>query len=165
MATLYKLNDEYARLMAELDFADTEEDAAHVWTEIDQIEASIADKADAYARILRNKQAEAEMYKAEKQRFEKLQKSAENAVERMKSVMLETMQLTGDQEMVTSIGKWRRQLNNPSVVIEDETAIPTDFRVPQPDKIDKVAILKHYKATGELVDGIDVVRTESVRFR
>lgn len=165
MATLYELSSEYARLMGELEFAETDEQREEIYAAIFAIDGDLADKADAYARIMRNKAGEAEMYKAEKQRFERLQRAAENAVERMKQRMYDSMRQTDTLEIPTPIGKWRRQLNNPSVEILDEAAVPAEFRIPQPDKIDKRAILDHYKATGELVDGVDIVRTEGVRFR
>lgn len=165
MATLYELNDEYTRLLAQLEVAETEEEMDCIWMEIDEVESDAARKAASYAYILRNKLAEAEALKAEKQRLEAKQKAAEGVVGRIKNLIYSTMYIANTNEIATPIGKWKRQLNNPSVQVLDEAAVPAEFRVPQPDKIDKVAILKHFKATGELVDGIDVVRTEGVRFR
>lgn len=165
MATLYELSSEYARLMGELEFAETDEQREEIYAAIFAIDGDLMEKADAYARIMRNKAGEAEMYKAEKQRFEQLQRAAENTVERMKQRMYDSMRQTDTMEIPTSIGKWRRQLNNPSVEILDEAAIPAEFRVPQPDRIDKNGILAYARTHEDPIPGANVVRTESLRFR
>jgi len=68
-------------------------------------------------------------------------------------------------EIQTGIGKWRLQLNPPSVTVLDESLVPAEFRIPQPDKIDKTGILKHFKSTGEILDGIEVSQATGIRFK
>lgn len=164
-ATLYELTGEYAELVSALELAETEEEAAAIWQRLDTAEEGIVQKAEAYARIMRNKQAEADALKAEKQRLEQLQRGAERIVETLKSHLLEGMKQIGVQEIQTGIGKWRVQKNPFSVTVLDEAAVPTAFHIPQPDKIDKAEILRHFKETGEIVDGIEVARNDSLRFR
>lgn len=165
MATLYAMTDEYADLLAQLDVAETDEERDAIWAQIDAVEDNIVDKADAYAKIMRTKQAEAEMYKAEKERLAKAQKAAENAVEHLKSRMLDAMKLMNMKDMPTSIGKWRRQMNPFSCTITDAAAVPERYHIPQPDKIDSRAIINDYKLTGEIIDGVEVTRKEGVRFQ
>lgn len=165
MASLYELNNQYSQLLTELEFAETPEEIDRIWQYIDSVEGDMADKADAYARILRNKMADAQMYKAEEHRFNTLRKAAENAVERMNNVMYDTMKMLNLSEVHTSIGKWRVQTNPASVQITDERKVPLEYREPQPDKIDKRAIMQHYKETGELLEGVEIVQTESIRFK
>lgn len=165
MASLYDLNSEYSKLLTELEFAETPEELDRIWHDIDSVEGNMEEKADAYAKILRNKIADAQMYKAEEHRFNTLRKNAENAVERIKNVMHATMLLMNISEWPTSIGKWRVQTNPASVQITDESKVPQEYREPQPDKIDKRAIMQHYKETGELLDGVEIVQTESIRFK
>lgn len=165
MATIYKISEEYADLLSALEFAESEEEIADIWQQMFALEGDIVDKAEIYARIIRNKQAEAEGFKAEKQRLEKCQKAAENVIERLKRALLNSMQLIEVNEIQTGIGKWRLQLNPPSVTVLDESLVPAEFRIPQPDKIDKTGILKHFKSTGEILDGIEVSQATGIRFK
>lgn len=165
MPSLYELSDEYALLMDELENASTEDEVSRIMEYLGTIEGDMADKAEAYARILRNKIADAAVYKAEKQRLEKLQKSAESAVEWLKDMMLKAMQNLDVNEVHTSIGKWRIQQNPASVQIVDESIIPDVYKIPQPVKIDKSAILMDYRDTGIAPQGVDIIRTTGIRFR
>lgn len=165
MATMYMISEEYADLLSALEFAESEEEAAEIWQKLLDLEGDIVDKAEIYARIIRNKQVEAEGFKVEKQRLEKCQKAAENVIERLKQTLLNSMQLIDVNEIQTGIGKWRIQLNPPSCQIMDETEVPAEFRIPQPDKIDRAGILKHYKSTGELLPGVEITQSAGIRFR
>lgn len=165
MATLYRLTDDYAELMAALEAAETEEQASEIWAQIDAKEEDIAEKAEAYARILRNKQAEAEAFKAEAQRLARCQKAAEAVAEHLKAHLQDCMTRLDLKEIQTGIGKWRVQMNPPACQVLDEAAIPEEYRIPQPDKIDRTAILRHYKATGEILPGVDVTQSAGIRFR
>lgn len=165
MANLYTLANEYGDLISALEAAEDEAEAAEIWNRLDALEGSITDKAEAYARIVRNKQAEAEALKAEKQRLEKLQKAAERISENLKSRLLDAMQRLNVGEIQTGIGKWKIQTNPYSVTVLDEAAVPEEFRIPQPDKIDQKGILKHFRETGEILDGTEITRSESLRFR
>lgn len=164
-ATLYELTGEYAELISALEFAESEEEAAEVWRRMDITEGDIVEKAEAYARIMRNKQAEADALKAEKLRLERLQRSAERISENLKIRLLDAMQRLNVSEIQTGIGKWKVQMNPFSVNVLDESAVPSEFRIPQPDKIDKTGILKHFKETGEILDGIEVTQNAGIRFR
>ncbi len=163
--TLYELTGEYEELIGALECAESEEEADEIWRRLGDTEDGIQDKAEAYARILRNKQAEADALKTEKRRLEQRLRAAEAVVERLKARMLEIMQWLGVREVPTGIGKWRVQMNPYSVSVLDEAAVPDEFRIPQPDKIDKEGILKHYKETGEILDGTSVAQSLGIRFR
>lgn len=165
MASLYKLTDKYAELISALECAETEEETAAIWHRLDMMEDDIVDKAEIYARIIRNKQSEAAALKEEKLRLEKRQKAAENISENLKQRLLNSMQRIGVKEIQTGIGKWRIQLNPFHVNVLDESAVPEQFRIPQPDKIDRTALLNHFKETGELLDGVAFVREPGLRFR
>lgn len=165
MATLYELSGNYAQLMSELNSAESDEEAEVILSELDQAAESLSDKAEAYAKMLMNAKAEAEAYKAEKDRLAAKQKRAENTMEYLKRGIQNTLTLLGERHITTSIGTWHLVRNPISVQITDESKVPADFRVPQPDRIDKKGLLNHYKETGEIVEGTDIVESEGVRFR
>ncbi len=162
---LYELTEAYAELISRLEDCQNSLEESEVLSALDVISEDIAAKGEAYARIMRNKMAEAAGLEAEIKRLQARKKSAENTVERLKENILYAMGMVGATELNTTIGKWRVQKNVPSVVITDEAKIPEEFTVPQPPKIMKVAIMQHYKETGEIPEGCDIVQTEGVRFR
>ncbi len=165
MASLYELTTQYASLIDRYDTAEDDEERAEVLEMLDGINDSIADKAEAYARIMRNKKGEAEMYKAEAKRLNKKAEAAETVVENLKARLLDAMKLADATELNTSIGRWRTQQGPWSAEITDESAIPTQFRIPQPDKIDRKGLIDHFKQTGELLDGVEYKRNLNLQFR
>jgi hypothetical protein len=76
------------------------------------------------------------------------------------------MQLLGTERIETTRFTLAIRTNPPSVEVFDETQVPADFiRVITTRSIDKRAILEHVKATGELVDGVDVLRRQRLEIR
>lgn len=165
MAKLYELTEAYADLAARLEDCESDFERENILVALDQIGADVADKGEAYARMMKNAQADADALEKEIKRLQSRKKAAENLVERLKNNMLFALGIAGATELRTSIGKWRVQLNNPSVQIIDETKVPEEFFVEQPKKLMNSLILAHWNETGEIPDGCDVVRTEGVRFR
>ena len=165
MASLYEITGEYAALLGALEAAETDEEAEAIYLSIEAVDADLGAKADAYARIMRNYQSDAEALKAEIDRLAAKKKRAEAAVERMKAAMLENMQKLGLKDIQTSIGKWRVQQNPWSCSVQDPDEVPAEYHIPQPDKIDARGILDNFKATGEILPGVEITRREGVRFR
>lgn len=162
---LYELTDAYAELAALLDECESEEEAAQLWTQMDAVSASIAEKADNYARLLRNKQGEVDGMDKEIARLQKRKRSAENQIEHIREHMKFAMGIAGATEIRTALGKWTVRKNPPKVDVLDESEIAPEFFEPQPPKLSKTKLLKHWKDTGEIPEGCDVVIAESVQFR
>ena len=162
---LYELTDAYAELAALLDECESEEEAAQLWAQMDEIGASIAEKADNYARFLRNKQAEADGLDKEIARLQKRKRSAENRIEQLREHMKFAMGVAGATEIRTALGKWTVRKNAPRVEVLDESEVAPEFFEPQPPKLMKSRLQQHWKDTGEIPDGCDVVQSESVQFR
>ena len=165
MASLYELSAGYASLLDAYDSADTDEERNAFLDLLTDTEGNITEKAEQYARVIKNKTADAKALRAEAKRLTDMASAAENVVERMKKAMLECMKLTDTPEIKTSIGKWRTQQNPISCDVLDAEKVPQAYHVPQPDKIDKDALIKHYKLTGELLPGVEYHQELGIRFR
>ena len=165
MARLYELTGEYAELYAQLDDCENEDERFLLTERIGNLDAAIGEKAEAYARMIRNAQSDSESLAEEIKRLTFKKKAAENFVERMKQHMHYAMEIAGATEIRASIGKFQICKNPWSVVVLDESEVPAEFLIPQPAKVDKAAILARFKEEGEIPDGCDVVRKEGVRFR
>ena len=162
---LYELTDAYAGLAALLDECESEEEAAQLWAQMDEVGASIAEKADNYARFLRNKQAEADSLGKEIERLQKRKRSAENRIDQLREHMRFAMGVAGATEIRTALGKWTMRRNPPRVEVLDESEIAPEFFDPQPPKLSKARLLQHWKDTGEIPDGCDIEIAESVQLR
>lgn len=159
------LVDDYVYILSRLDDCQTAEEEEAILAELEAVSDDVSTKAENYARIIRNMLAEIAGYETEIKRMQARKKSKENAVERLKGYILYCMNLVGATELRTSIGKWKIQKNPISIAILDESKIPEEFTVPQPPKVIKSAIAQHFKQTGEIPDGCEIVQSEGVRFR
>ena len=162
---LYDLTDNYVTLLSQLEDAETEAEQQQILQAICDVETDIAIKAENYARIKKNAEAEAESLAKEIKRLQAMKAAKENLVQRVTDYLLFAMNIAGASEIKTSIGKWKIQKNPPKVNILDEAKVPARFLIEQAPKIDRTAILQEYRQTGEIFDGVEIVRTEGVRFR
>ena len=164
MASLYQLTGDYVDLVARLEEA-TDEEAGAILDELDLKSGEIVQKAEIYARIIKSKEAEAEAYRAEEKRLAQDRHAAERTVEVLKDRLLETMQTLDVDTIQTGIGKWRIQNNPWSAEITDESKVPEEYLIPQPPKVDRTALIKHFKETGEIVEGVSFTQKQGLRFR
>ena len=165
MARLYELTEVYADLISLLEDCEDEGEEERLLAELTGVSDAIGDKAEAFARIMRNMLCDIEGCRAEIDRLRARAARLESAVDRIKGSLLHAMEIAGASEINTSIGKWRLQRNPPSVRILDESRIPEAYLIPQPPKVDRRAILAAYCGDGELIPGTEIVREEGIRFR
>lgn len=163
--TLYELTDEYAALVSQLELAENDDEAQEILDLMDALAEDITTKAEAYARVKQNLEAEAEATKMEAQRLTKRQKALENAAQRVKARMLEAMIRLDVKALPTSIGKWTVAKNPASCTVLDDAEVPEEWHIPQPDKIDRAGIIRHYRETGELLPGVEITQSTGIRFR
>ena len=165
MATLYELSAGYASLLDMYDQAETEDERAEILDMLASAEGDITEKAEAYARIMKNKQAEADAFKAEADRLTQKRRAAEAVVDRLKDAIGTAMQITGAKEIGTTIGKWRLQDNPWSCEVLDVNAVPEEWHIKVEDRIDRAGLVRHFKETGEVIDGVEFRRSTGARFR
>lgn len=165
MATLYELSEGYAQMMSMYDQAETAEEREDLLELLAGAEGDITEKAEQYARVMRNKQAEADGLKAEADRLTAKRRAAEAVVERLKEAITTAMLTVGAKEIGTTIGKWRIQENPWSCEVLDADAVPEEWHIKVEDKIDRAGLVKHFKMTGEIMPGVEMKRSAGVRFR
>jgi Arc/MetJ family transcription regulator len=130
----------------------------------DTIEAlGVKDKLEDYCKVIRQFEADAEMLKAEKGRIEAKQKRAENGVARLKNVVLQYMSITGSEKEDCGIFEIKRKQSK-AVDIINENLIPAEYRVAQPDKINKAEIRKAL-LNGEQIEGAAIQINESINIK
>lgn len=121
------------------------------------------EKLESYCKVIRQLEADAEMFKAEKERIEKKQKAVTNSIARMKNAVIEFMKAQGTDK--TSAGTFTVRLSESKATsITDESKIPARFLIEQAPKIDKTAIRKELLA-GEKIPGCELQINEGVQIK
>lgn len=168
---MYELTDAYAGLVAQLEDCETEDQAMEIIAQIDAVTSDIAEKGKNYALILQNFKADAadltakaSIFKKEADRLAAKAKAKENYANRLKEYLLYAMEIAGLKQIPTDIGKFYKQ-STMSVEVLDAWKVPEKFTTPQPPKVDKDAIKREFKQTGEIYEGVEIKVTEGLRFR
>ncbi len=163
MATLFDLTGKWLELY---DMADDPDMDADMWFDtIEGLEGEIEDKADGYAKVITQLNADATAIKAEEDRLYRRRTTIENRIKNMKLRLQEMMEITGKKKIKTELFSFGIQKNPASVVIDDEKMIPGEFLIPQAPKIDKTAIKDALKAGVDMAGIAHLEQTQSLRIR
>ena len=159
MSTLYEMTLQASQLYELLQNEDIDEQVF-----LDTLEAiGTNEKIESYCHVIKELQADFDKFKAEADRLTARMKTTKNGIDRMKESLLTFLRLSGQAKVKAgtfsvSIGT-SKQTN-----ILDEALIPTEYKTPQPDKIDKAAIKKAIES-GVDVAGAEIIINEGVRIR
>ena len=160
--TLYELTEEFRQLLDMAEEGELEEQALK--DTLEAVGAEIEDKADGYARVIKQLEAEAAGFKTEIDSHTSRKRTAEENDKKKKKTLEEAMKATGKTKFKTKFFSFGIQKNRPSAVIVDEQSVPEKFRIQQPDKIDKKGIEEYLKNAGDQCWAF-MQQTESLRIR
>jgi hypothetical protein len=160
MTALYELTAAYKQLENLTDGDISEEE---FFRAVDLIDGELRDKAQQIGFLIGNLDATAKAIKEAEEKMANRRKSLENRAKAIKAYILRNMQSANIHKIECAgffvIG---RQKNPPSVVVDDEKAIPIAYwRQPEtpPPCPDKKAILDDMKQ-GVIVDGCHIEQSE-----
>lgn len=131
---------------------------------LDSIEGAIENKAENIAKLIRNLESDVTAYKEEEDRLKTKRQATENKVKWLKTYLEDNMKLTGKTKFKSGMFNFSIQKNPASVNITDEKAIPEEFLIQQPPKVDKTS-LKEILKRGIEVPGAELKQTEGLRIR
>ena len=154
---LYELTGAFNQVAVMLEF--DSENAAIIDT-LESIDLAIEEKADGYAKLIRNQEASSKAFDEEIKRMKERKQAVDNNVKRMKLSLQNAMVEIGKTKFKTDLFSFNIQKNQPSVEIIDESLIPDKFKKITID-FDKTAI----KKTKEDVPGVEIKQSESLRIR
>ena len=162
MSSIYELTGEWLRAYDLIDAEEFDEDV--LIETLEQIEEDIEDKADSYAKLMKNLTAEAEGLKKEEERLYARRKAKENAVSRMKKSLQDSMEATGKTKFKTELFSFNIQANQPSVILDKEVSeLPEEFQKVTVEA-NKTAIKEALKK-GERFDFAHLEESASLRIR
>ena len=160
--TIFELTSEYLQLLDMLEDPDMDEQT--ILDTLEGVGGELEEKADGYARVMRQMDADAAAIRAEEERLHNRRKSLENRSAWLKERLQNVMEITGKKKFKTELFSFSIQKNPPRVVITDESRIGHDFKIPQPPKIDTKAI-KDALNEGFCFDWAHLEQSESLRIR
>ena len=159
MSTLYELSEKYKGLLEVADQVDQEV----FESTLESLDDAIEDKAESYAIIDKELEAQEDKFAKEIKRLQERRKAISNNRKRLKEDLLDGMKMTGKERFKTELFSFWIQKNPARLVIKDEKLIPKKYYVKQADKLDTVSLKKD--ATNEEVSGVTIEQSEGVRFR
>lgn len=161
MGTLYELKSEYIQLRDMAGDPDISPEALR--DTMDAINGELEDKADGYAKVIRELEAEEAGLDAEIKRLQARKSAVSGNKGRIKDALESAMRETGKLKFKTALFSFRIQKNPPSVAILSEN-IPLDYLVVPDPQPDKKRILAELKA-GATFDWAELRQTEALRIR
>lgn len=158
---LYELTQEQLRINNLL-----EESYGEITPEIESAmelnQENFSVKADGYIKAITNYKADQEAISEEIKRLQDKKRVCENAINRMKTVLCESMDIFGMPKFQTGIFKVALSKSE-SVNIINESLIPDEYKKIKYD-ISKTEIKNAIK-NGELVDGAEIVENKFITIR
>ena len=157
MVKLYELTERYRVIegMFESDLVTKEE----VQTSLDDIKEQIDDKVENIAKIVLSFKANIEAIKAEEERLANRRSGMISSMEWLKNYLLNAMMSSRTYKVKRDLLTVSVTDNLPSVEVIDLDMIPAEYRrvIPETWQPDKKAIVEHFKETGEIIPGTDVI--------
>lgn len=139
------------------------DDEVAVAAAMDAVDAALEEKLESTAKVIRNLEAEADGLEAEEKRLKARKTAVKNRIADIKGYVQGNLEAMGKDKVISGIFKWSIQANKPSVNILDEDLIPDAYweieRKPMKTEIKKAI------EAGELTEGVELVRTKSLRLR
>ncbi|MDU3348807.1 MAG: siphovirus Gp157 family protein, partial [Clostridium sp.] len=133
---LYELTGAFNQVADMLEY--DSENAAIIDT-LESLDLAIEERADGYAKLIRNQEASSKAFDEEIKRMKERKQAVDNNVKRMKLSLQNAMVEIGKTKFKTDLFSFNIQKNQPSVVIIDETLVPDKFKKVTID-FDKTAI-------------------------
>jgi len=162
MSTIYELTDEYRFLLELAEDPDVDPD-----TLADTLEAlggEIEDKADGYAKVMKQLESDAAALKAEEKRLYTRRTVCENSIARMKKALQSTMEVTGKTKFKTNLFSFWIQKNAPRLVVDNEKKVPAEYFV-QPDPVRNDEAIKKALKDGAAYDWCHLEQSASLRVK
>lgn len=127
MSNLYQLTSNYETVLNML--YDEEVDEQMVIDTLESIEGEIEDKADGYAKIIKELLGDAEKIKVEKQRLETRQKAFENRARLLKDNLEKVLKQLGKTKFKTELFSFNIQKNGGKLplIIDDIARVPEEY--------------------------------------
>lgn len=161
---LYEVTDEFFRLQEK---AESGELDGSMLIDLENAETKFEEKAEGYAKIIRNLEAQGEAIKSEEKRLAESRRTIEASVKRLKENLEGAMKATGKRKFEKGIFKFSIQKNGGKIpiIVDVPTEELADEFVIVSEKPDLEAIRKYIEETGDVTQFHFGERGESLRIK
>ena len=138
---LYELTEQWDTVFNMMEDGETDEQV--IFDTLESIEGEIEDKADNYAKMIRNLQASVDVLKAEEERLYQRRKSTENHIQRLKDNLQAKLEFFGNTKFKTDLFSFSVSKNGgkqPLSITDNLDEIPGKYLIPQPPKVNNDAV-------------------------
>lgn len=160
---LYELNNNYNNLLEVLENTDDQNVIGLLETSLNEIREDKKTKVDNIVKFIKNLEGQASILKVEERNLADKRKSIENKIKNLKTYLQNVVGATENRKLEGNIFKISIRTNRESVSIVDESLVPKRY-FKKVISVDKTAIAEAVK-NGERVEGIEMVRSESLSIR
>jgi hypothetical protein len=159
---IYEIADNYLTIQRMLEDGEIDIDTFN--DTLESIEFDLHEKADNYAKLIKNIESDINGLKDEEKRLADKRRALENKVLSLKKNLEHSMVLVDDKKFKTDLFSFNVQKNAPSLEVVFEEKIPEEYYIPQAPKLDRKELLKAVKG-GLEVEGVGIKQTESLRIK
>ena len=163
--TLYELTNDYINLLALAEDPDTDPEV--LADTLEGLDGQLEDKADNYAKVIRQIESDVNGLKAEIERLQARKTAAQNNIDRMKANLEQMMIATDKTKFKTELFSFGIQ-KNPAKVVMDEQYIenvPEEYLKYKDPEIDRKKIAEDLKAGKDLNGIAHLEQSEPLRIR
>ena len=163
--TLYELTNDYINLLALAEDPDTDPEV--LADTLEGLDGQLEDKADNYAKVIRQIESDVNGLKAEIERLQARKTAAQNNIDRMKANLEQMMIATDKTKFKTELFSFGIQ-KNPAKVVMDEQYIenvPEEYLKYKDPEIDRKKLAEDLKAGKDLNGIAHLEQSESLRIR
>ena len=161
--TLYELTGEWQQVLSMMEDPDVPEEA--VRNTLEGLSGEIEEKADGYAKVMRQLQAEAEAIEKEEERLNDRRDHLMSRIVSMKSALMEAMRATGKTKFKTTLFSFGiRKAGMKKLVIDHEDTVPDKYWVQPPKVIDR-KMLKEDLTHGDMPGVAHLEQSEYLSIR
>ena len=153
MANLYEITQDYLQILSMME--DPELDPQTLADTMEAVEGELEIKAENYAKVMKNLEADVTGIKAEIERLSERKKTIENNIKNMKSALQMAMETTGKTKFKTELFSFGIRKNAPSVIMDEPYIenVPERFLKYSEPTINRSAI-KEAIQNGENLEGL-----------
>ena len=164
MASIYELKTEFDKLWMILEEELVDDDA--LLGAFETAQEDLAIKLENCCKYIKNQEALIEGLKEEKKRLSAKQKSAENAIERLKKLMKDAVEASGDKKIPCGTFTVAIQKNPPKLILDVDSVydVPEEFLKYAEPEVKQKEALDAMKA-GETFTWCHSVQEDSLRIR
>lgn len=146
MSSIYELTDQWKEVEGMLYDGKTDEQT--ILDTLESIEGEIEQKADNYAKLIKNMLSDAEILGAEEDRIRRRRLSIENRAKRLKETLQANLEYIGKTKFKTALFSFSVSNNSgkqPLEITDNLDDIPGKFLIPQPPVVDKNKVREFLK--------------------